>query len=75
MDINKAMTIFYGPNLSLWSLTLEQNIPTNTTGIILQDFIIITIGKLVIFMAKILDNVDTVTNIAQINILILGRRF
>jgi hypothetical protein len=53
-------------------LTLEQKIPTNTTGIILHDFIIITIGKLVILIAKILDRADTVTSIAHITIFLSG---
>lgn len=38
----------------------------------LQDFIIITIGKLVIFIAKILDSAETVTNVAQTIILPVG---
>ena len=72
--MNNATITLSAPNFRVSSLTLEQKNPTKTTGIILHDFIIITIGKLVILIANILDNADTVTKIAQINILPDGRQ-
>lgn len=63
--MNKAVTILSAPNFRALSLTFEQKNPTKTTGIMLQDLIIITIGKLVILMANMLDNADTVTKIAH----------
>lgn len=71
--MNNATITLSAPNFRVSSLTLEQKNPTKTTGIILHDFII-TIGKLVILIANILDNADTVTKIAQINILPDGRQ-
>lgn len=68
IEMNRAITILSLPNFRALSLTLEQKNPTNTTGMMLQDFIIITIGKLVILIASILDNADTVTKIAHKNI-------
>jgi hypothetical protein len=67
-----AIMIFYTPSFNESSLTLEQKIPTNTTGMILQDLIIITTGKLAILIAKILDSADTVTRIEQISIFFVG---
>jgi hypothetical protein len=69
-----AIMIFSIPSFNESSLTLEKKIPTNTTGIMLQDLIIITIGKLVILIAKILDSADTVTRIEQISIFFVGNR-
>ena len=72
IDMKMAMTIFYAPSFSESSLTLEQQMPTNTTGIMLHDLIIITIGKLVSLIAKILDSADIVTKIAQISTFLTG---
>lgn len=71
-DKNKVIAIFYTPSLRLLSLTLEQNMATNTTGMILQDLTIITTGKLVILIATILDKAEIVTKIAQGSIFLLG---
>lgn len=71
--MNRAMTTLSAPNFNALSLTFEQKKPTKTTGIILQDFIIITMGKLVILIAMILDNADTVIKIAHISIFRDGR--
>lgn len=68
IEMNKATITLSAPNLRALSLTLEQKNPTKTTGMMLHDFIIITIGKLVILIASILDNADTVTKIAHRNI-------
>lgn len=65
IEMNRAMTILSGPNLSALSLTLEQKKPTNTTGMMLHDLIIITTGKLVNLIAIILAKADTVIKIAQ----------
>ena len=48
-----ATIIFLGPSLRFWSVTLVQKTATKITGKILDDYIIITTGKLVNLIAII----------------------
>lgn len=51
--ISPAVMSFPKPNFNFLSVTLVQNIATKTTGRILQDYIMVTTGKLVYWMAII----------------------
>lgn len=48
IETTTATTIFFGPNLSFASVTLEHKTPTKITDKILHDFIMIVRGKLTI---------------------------
>ena len=50
--IKPAVINFLGPSLSFSSVTLVQNIATNTTGSMLDDYIIVTTGNEVCWMAN-----------------------